>query len=124
MNIDLSPIIQAIIGLLAALITARLIPFIKEKTSNEQRQRMAAAIRVAAFAAEQIFGAGHGAEKMDYALAYLRDMGFLVDSREIEAAVYQYFNLPKMLNELVEDTEQKPPDTEEKISGWNTPEEV
>lgn len=113
MNIDLTPIIQAVLGLLAALITARLIPFIKEKTSNEQRQRMAAAIRVAVFAAEQIFGAGHGAEKMDYALNYIRDMGFDVDSREVEAAVSQYFNVPKMLNELVKESELKPPEQEE-----------
>ena len=112
MNVDLTPIMQAVIGLLAALITARLIPYIREKTSNEQRQKIAAAVRVAAFAAEQIFGAGHGPEKMDYALQYLRDMGFDVDSRQVEAAVYEQFNLPKMLNELVKLPEPKPPESE------------
>ena len=110
MNIDLTPILQAIIGLLAALITARLIPYIREKTSNEQRQKIAAAIRVAVFAAEQIFGTGHGAEKMDYALQFLRDMGFDVDSRQVEAAVYEQFSPTKMLNELLKLPEPKPPE--------------
>ena len=91
-NINLTPILQALIGLLAALITYKLVPWLREKTTREQAERYAAAVRVAVFAAEQIFGAGHGAEKMDYAIRYLRDKGFEVDSREIEGAVGQFIN--------------------------------
>ena len=90
--IDLTPIFQAVIALLAALITYKLIPWIKARTTNEQQMRLDAAIRVAVYAAEQLFGAGHGADKMDYALNYLREMGFEVDSREIEATVYSCLN--------------------------------
>ena len=92
MNINLTPFIQALIGLLAALITCRLIPWIKSSMSESQQRILDAAIVTAVFAAEQIFGAGHGAEKMDYALQYLRDKGFAVDSRDIEAAVYDLLN--------------------------------
>ena len=91
-NINLTPILQAVIALLAALITYRLIPWIKARTTTEQQAQLRAAVRVAVFAAEQIFGAGHGAEKMDYALTFLRDQGFDVDSREIEAAVGELLN--------------------------------
>jgi len=108
MNINLTHIMIAVLELIAVLITCRLIPWIKARTTNEQQQSLAAAIRVAVFAAEQIFGASHGPEKMDYALTYLRGKGFDVDSREVEAAVLQYFNMPKIINSLLE--ESKPPE--------------
>ena len=91
-NINLTPILQALLGLLAAIITYKLVPWIREKTTTEQAERYAAAVRVAVFAAEQIFGAGHGAEKMSYAIRYLHDKGYDVDSREVEAAVGQFIN--------------------------------
>ena len=91
-NINLTPILQALIGLLAALITYKLVPWLRERTTREQAERYAAAVKVAVFAAEQIFGAGHGAEKMNYAISYLRDRGFDVDSREIEGAVGEFIN--------------------------------
>ena len=92
MNVNLTPFFQALIGLLAALITYRLIPWVKSQMYESQQRILDAAIVTAVFAAEQIFGAGHGSEKMDYALQYLRDKGFDVDSREIEAAVYDLLN--------------------------------
>ena len=94
MTIDLTTIINAIIALLAALVTYRLIPWIKARTTAEQQAQLRAAVKVAVFAAEQIFGAGNGAEKMDYALRWLRDQGFDVDSRQVEAAVAEFLNLP------------------------------
>lgn len=121
MNIDLTTIINAVIALLAALVTYRVIPWIKAKTTNEQQIKLAAAIRVAVFAAEQIFGAGHGAEKMDYALNYLRDKGFVIDSREIEAAVFQYLNADEIIDRLLP-VPTKPPEyvTEENVSELET----
>ena len=109
-TINLTPIIQAIIALLAALITYRLIPWIREKTTSEQQARLRAAVKVAVFAAEQIFGAEHGAEKMDYALCWLREQGYEIDSREIEAQVYELLNQIPMTAtyELVD--EDDPPD--------------
>ena len=110
MNIDLTAIINAAIALIAALVSYRLIPWIKARTDNEQQAKLAAAIRVAVFAAEQIFGAGHGAEKMDYALAYLRGKGLTIDPREVEAAVYQYLNINTFVDELMAETVNEPPD--------------
>lgn len=95
MEINLTPIFQAIIGLMAALITYKLIPWIRAKTTNEQQQRIDAAIRTAVFAAEQIFGSGRGADKLAYAKRYLQEHGFDVDDREVEAAVAQFFNIAR-----------------------------
>lgn len=92
MNINLTPIIEAIIGLLAALITYRLIPWIKARTTVAQQEQLETAVRIAVFAAEQIYGAGRGSEKLDYAIKYLREKGFDVDRQQIEAAVYNYMS--------------------------------
>lgn len=94
MNINLTPILQALVGLLAALITARLIPWIRSHTTESQQRQMRAGVRIAIFAAEQIYGAGCGEEKMQAAVEYLHEMGFDVDVREIEAAVREYFPHP------------------------------
>lgn len=87
MNIDLTPIIQAIIALIAAIVTAKVIPWIKAKTTAEQQQLIAATIKTLVFAAEQIYGSGFGSEKMEYVEMQLAAKGFKVDRAQIEAAV-------------------------------------
>lgn len=111
-TIDLTTIINAVIALLAALVTYRLIPWIKARTTTEQQAQLKAAIKVAVFAAEQIFGAGHGEEKMDYALRWLREQGFEIDSRQVEAAVAEYLNLVLVTDYVgqPEPTPKEPPD--------------
>lgn len=91
MNIDLTPIIQAVIALIAALITSKLIPWIKAKTTNEQQAMLHAAARTLVFAAEQIYGAGKGKEKLDYVIRELEKQGFTADRNIVEAAVRENF---------------------------------
>ena len=98
MNIDLTPIIQAIIGLMAALITWKVIPWIQARTTKEQRGNMQAIIETLVYAAEQLYGANKGQEKLDYVFAELEKKGFKADRNEIEAAVYQAFNSLPALN--------------------------
>lgn len=90
--IDLTPILQALIGLLAALITAKLIPWIKSRTSERQLENIATAARIAVLAAEQIYGSGLGDAKLQYATEALEKMGFSADidlvRESIEAAVH------------------------------------
>lgn len=93
--IDLTPLFQALIALLGAIITYKLIPWIKARTTNEQQEGLRATIRTLVFAAEQVYGAGHGAEKLEYVADRLREKGFDIDFDEIEAAVYDYINGPK-----------------------------
>lgn len=92
MNIDLTPIIQAVIALLAALVTYKLIPWIKAKTTNEQQQVIAATVKTLVFAAEQIYGmGGKGAEKLDYVTAELAKRGYSVDRTQIEAMIKENY---------------------------------
>ena len=90
--IDLTPIFQAIIALLAALVTYKLIPWIRSKTNQSQQEMMRAMVKTFVFAAEQIYGAGKGKEKLEYVKGALQEAGFDVNLDEIEAAVGQYLN--------------------------------
>lgn len=87
--IDLTPILEAVIGLVAALITVYLIPWIKSKTTVNQQQKMAALVRTLVYAAEQLYGKDKGAEKLAYVVNELNKRGFTIDRAAIEAAVHE-----------------------------------
>ena len=105
-NINLTPIIQALLALLAALITYRLIPWIKERTTEAQQGNIRAAVKVLVFAAEQLYGAGTGAEKLKYVRDRLREQGYDVDTDEIEAAVAEYINHGLSFTETIDAEEE------------------
>lgn len=92
MNINLTPVFETIIALLAALITYKLIPWIKSKTSAEQYANIQAATKTFCYAAEQLYGANRGPEKLRYVEAKLAEKGYSVDVDLIEATVAEYFN--------------------------------
>lgn len=94
-SIDLTQIAVAIIGLLSALITYRLVPWIKANTTAKQLTIIKAAVQTAVFAAEQLYGAGEGDKKFDYALDWLRKHGYDACKADIEAAVYELINGPE-----------------------------
>ena len=85
--IDLTPIFEVVIALIAALITYKLIPWIKARTTNEQQALLQATVKTLAYAAEQLYGAGKGAAKLDYVMTELEKRGFTADRAAIEAAV-------------------------------------
>ena len=86
---DITVIIEAVFALLAAIITAIVIPYIKSKTTASQQAEITAA--------EQIYtGSGRGEEKKAYVLNWLQEHGITVDAEKldalIEAAVYDLTN--------------------------------
>lgn len=107
--IDLTPIINAIIALIAAVIVHKVTPWIKAKTTNEQQTTLRAVIKTLVFAAEQVYGAGEGYAKMTYVKNGLRKRGFDIDVEEIEAAVGEYINHWRMLEqpEEIEEAEEE-----------------
>lgn len=120
--IDLTPIFQAVIALLAALITYKLIPWIKSRTTKQQQENLYAAARIAVYAAEQLFGAGQGEEKLDYAIAALKRAGYDIDKQLVRETIEEIVNgmtrypvfdepLPK---ELIDDEQIHPPEDGEK----------
>ena len=93
--IDLTPIFEAIFALLAALVTYKLIPWIKARTTAEQQSLLAATVKTLVYAAEQLYGAGKGAEKLDYVISELEKRGFTADRAAIEAAVAEQLGKEK-----------------------------
>ena len=85
---NITPIVEAILALVAAVITFILIPYIRSKTTAEQQQTINAWVQIAVTAAEQIFsGSGRGAEKKEYVIKFLADKGFKIDEASIDAMI-------------------------------------
>lgn len=106
--IDLTPIMEAIIALVVAVITAFVIPWLKGKIDADKLEQIKLWVTVAVEAAEQLYnGTGRGEEKKAHVVKFLQEKGFTIDpdslDKLIEAAV---FNLPEYIG-LIE-TEGKP----------------
>ena len=87
MSIDITPVLEALIALMAALVAGRLLPWLRERLTAQRMERLEAACNVAVYAAEELFRAGHGQEKLNYAQEYLKSRGFEVDTARLLAAV-------------------------------------
>ena len=97
MNIDITQIVVAVIGLLSVIITSVVVPLLKKKLGAEKTSEIQKWAEIAVHAAEQIFnGTGKGQEKKEYVVNFLREHGFDVDDQAIEnaieAAVYDMNN--------------------------------
>ena len=115
--IDLTPIFQAIIALLAALVTYKLIPWIKSRTTERQQQNLFVAAKIAVMAAEQLYKNGEGDKKLEYARDVLVAAGFDVNLEVLRAAIESaVYSLPAnylMLEDPVEKTEDPADEPEE-----------
>lgn len=85
--IDLTNLIEAALEVLAIVVVLYLIPMIKAKLSNEQEAKLRGVFEVAVYAAEKIYGAKKGDEKLAYVEEYLRKRGIRVDAMRLKAYV-------------------------------------
>lgn len=97
--IDLHPLWKQLSRLVAAVITAFVIPWLKGKIDADKLEKIELWVTVAVEAAEQLYvGSGRGAEKKAYVVQFLQEKGFTIDpdslDKLIEAAV---FNLPEYI---------------------------
>ncbi len=76
---DITPIISAFIAILGVLLTSLFVPWLKRKLSAERYNQLQAWVRTFVLAAEQIYGAGKGDEKLRYVADLLRQKGIEVD---------------------------------------------
>lgn len=92
--IDITPIVNALMAVIAVLITVYLIPWIKSRTTEQQREEINAWVKIAVMAAEQLYkGEGQGEAKKQYVLDFLAGKGLTLDmdmiNNMIEAAVLE-----------------------------------
>ena len=102
MMFDITPIVEAILALVAVVITSIVIPYIKKRTTTEQQKELVAWVKIAVTAAEQIYvGSGRGPEKKLYVVEWLADRNITVDTNQIDAliesAVYELNNSPLII---------------------------
>lgn len=107
MQFDITSIVEAVAALIAAIITAFVVPYIKSRTTTNQQQQINAWVRIAVTAAEQIYaGSGRGEEKKAYVIDWLRKHGVTVDESKldalIEAAVFELNKGLLTIGEVVE----------------------
>lgn len=88
MNIDITQIVVALIGLLGALITTFVIPWLKTKLDTEKQKKLEQLVNIGVYAAEQLFpGEKLGELKKKYVQDLLAKMGYDIDLQAVDAAI-------------------------------------
>lgn len=100
--IDLTPILQAVVTLCAAVITCWLVPLLRSRMSQSRFERLTAVVETLVYAADKLYRTGVIDSKTDYVRFGLESRGYTYDRAAVEAAVKQ-LDLMELLNEAEED---------------------
>lgn len=84
---DLTPIVNATIALVAALITAFVIPWLKSRTTAQERDEMLKWVEIAVAAAQQMYHQMGGKERKEYVRNYLNAKGYDVNDKDVDNAI-------------------------------------
>ena len=84
---DMNDVVKAVVTLLATLISAFVIPWIKNKTTAQQRDKLLTWVQVAVAAAEQLFDEKQRKDKKEYVALFLAGKGFDVLTPEVETCI-------------------------------------
>lgn len=85
---NITPVIEAAVMLLLAILTYVLVPMIRTKFSADQLATIKMWVKVAVNAAEQIYtGSGKGSEKKAYVVAFLESKGFKLDTDSLDKLI-------------------------------------
>ena len=84
---DYTAIIELIITLLSAVMTAFIIPVLKQKLSAEKADRLRFWVKTAVGAAEQLYGGKTGEQKKKYVVNFLLSKGIVFDVDEVSALI-------------------------------------
>ncbi len=92
MNIDITQIVVAVIGLLGIIITSVVVPLIKSKLTNSQWESIKNYALAGVQAAEIIFNAqGKGEEKLEWVTEYIENQckahGIKIDMDTVRVAI-------------------------------------
>ena len=85
--LDLTKLAQAIISLAAGIVSLYLVPWLRSKLTNEQLSKAKSWVQIAVFAAEKLYGAGNGDQKLVYAEGILRKHGIRLDTATLKAMI-------------------------------------
>lgn len=84
---DYTQIITAVLALLSALVTAFVIPWLKERIGAERLATWQQYVEIAVRAAEQLYSATQGEEKKAYVVQYLAGKGIQFDTETVDKMI-------------------------------------
>lgn len=91
MNIDITQIVVAVIGLMSVIITSVVVPLIKSKITNSQWESIKNYALAGVQAAEIIIGSGNGEKKFEevkkYIEAQCKEHGIEIDTDTVRVAI-------------------------------------
>ena len=87
MRIDLTQVILALITLSSGVVSSFLVPYLKQRMTVTQQERLGTLIRVGVYAAEQLYRSGEGTRKKAYVIQLLESQGYDIDSDVIDARI-------------------------------------
>lgn len=112
-NINWSPLFNGLIALAGVILTAYIIPLLKQSLSSKQLENVRLAVNTSVRAAEMLFSTEQGAAKKKWVLDYLASQNIVVDEKQlnalIEEAVYELNkdkNEDKVVNTVPTKTEE------------------
>lgn len=85
--IDFTPLVEALITLAVTAITVFLIPWLRERYGTEKLAKAQGWVQVAVLAAEKLYGAGKGDEKLAYVENFLEEHNIIMDMDALKAMV-------------------------------------
>ena len=112
-NINWSPLFNGLIALAGVILTAYIIPLLKQSLSSKQLENVRLAVNTSVRAAEMLFSTEQGEAKKKWVLDYLASQNIVVDEKQlnalIEEAVYELNkdkNEDKVVNTVPTKTEE------------------
>lgn len=84
---EITEIVEIVIALIGAVLSAAVIPWIKARTDGTRRAELMRCIEVAVSAAEQIFPQKAGEIKKNYVTDLMDSLGYSIDGEEVNAAI-------------------------------------
>ena len=86
-GVNLTPIINAVIALIGAVIAAFVIPWLKRKMSQQDLDKMLNYVGIAVYAAQQLYYNSDGEARLHYVLDYLDSLGYDIDDESVRNAI-------------------------------------
>ena len=118
-NINWSPLFNGLIALAGVILTAYIIPLLKQSLSSKQLENVRLAVNTSVRAAEMLFSTEQGAAKKKWVLDYLASQNIVVDEEQlnalIEEAVYE-LNKDKVEDKVVNPVPTKTEELVEDVS--------
>lgn len=85
--LDLTPLVEALLALATTAITIFFIPWLRERYGNETLEKARNWVQIAVYAAEKVYGAGNGEQKLAYAEQMLAKHKIKLDTDTLMAMV-------------------------------------